>query len=207
LCETSWPASGSGEEQVEDSPVCVADDNSGVAHSAEGSVSKEEARGELVEALLRESREELERIDLKASILLSVCSLALAALVHAAAYLHWDPRELVFSQWFLWAGMALSGAALVALAAAVWPRLSHGESTEDLIYFGHIAQFEDLEELNAALDKQASTNPSRADHATKRLLALSRLIDLKYRCIRWGMVLFGIAVPLCAVTAVRALTI
>ena len=34
---------------------------------------------------------ELERIDLKASILLSVCSLALAALVHAAAYLHWDP--------------------------------------------------------------------------------------------------------------------
>src|SRR5215212_6955071 len=53
------------------------------------------ARGELVEVLLRESREELERIDLKASILLSVCSLALAALVHAAAYLHWDPRDLV----------------------------------------------------------------------------------------------------------------
>ena len=43
------------------------------------------ARGELVEVLLRESREELEHIDLKASILLSVCSLALAALVHAAA--------------------------------------------------------------------------------------------------------------------------
>jgi hypothetical protein len=41
-------------------------------------------REDLVEALLRESREELERIDLKASILLSVCSLALAALVHAA---------------------------------------------------------------------------------------------------------------------------
>ncbi|MBA2782615.1 MAG: hypothetical protein H0T74_06800, partial [Rubrobacteraceae bacterium] len=41
------------------------------------------ARDELVGALLRESREELERIDLKASILLSVCSLALAALVHA----------------------------------------------------------------------------------------------------------------------------
>ena len=59
MCETSWPASGSGEEQVEDAPVCVADDNSGVAHSAEGSVSKEKARGELVEAPLRESREEL----------------------------------------------------------------------------------------------------------------------------------------------------
>src|SRR5215213_6185052 len=39
------------------------------------------ARDELVAALLRESREELERIDLKASILLSVCSLSLAAAV------------------------------------------------------------------------------------------------------------------------------
>jgi hypothetical protein len=62
------------------------------------------ARGELVEALLRESREERERIDLKASLLLSVCSLALAALVHATAYLHWDPRDLVGFQWFLWRG-------------------------------------------------------------------------------------------------------
>ena len=88
------------------------------------------ARDELVEALLRESREELERIDLKASILLSVCSLALAALVHAAAYLHWDPRDLVVFQWFLWTGMALGACALVALAAAVWPRLGHGGEGE-----------------------------------------------------------------------------
>jgi hypothetical protein len=65
------------------------------------------AREELVEALLRESKEELERIDLKASILLRVCSLSLAALVHAAAYLHWDPRDLVGFQWFMWSGMVL----------------------------------------------------------------------------------------------------
>ena len=186
--------------------MCVADDGSGVAHAAESGESKE-ARGELVEALLRECREELERIDLKASILLSVCSLALAALVHAAAYLHWDPRELGDSQWFLWSGMALGGAALVALAAAVWPRLGQGEGGEELTYFGHIAQFGDLEELNAALDREASTNPSRADHAAKRLFALSKLVRSKYRCIRWGMLLFGVAVPLCAVAAVQALTV
>src|SRR5215203_2537543 len=106
------------------------------------------ARGELVEVLLRESREELERIDLKASILLSVCSLALAALIHAAAYLHWDPRELVGFQWFLWSGVAFGGAALVALAAAVWPTLGRGE--EGITYFGHVAQYEELEELNSA---------------------------------------------------------
>jgi hypothetical protein len=163
------------------------------------------ARDELVEALLRESREELERIDLKASILLSVCSLALAALVHAAAYLHWDPRDLVGFQWFLWAGMALGACALVALAAAVWPRLGHGGEGE-ITYFGHIARFEGLEELNAGLDKEASRHATRSDHSAKRLLALSRIIYDKYRYIRWGMGLFGVCVLLCTVTAIRALT-
>ncbi len=177
-----------------------------MADAAKKDSGPREARGELVEALLRESREELERIDLKASILLSVCSLALAALVHAAAYLHWDPRELGGFQWFLWSGMALGGAALVALAAAVWPRLGRGGGDE-LTYFGHIARFGNLEELNAALDKEVSANPSPGDHAAKRLLALSKLVRLKYECIRWGMLLFGLAVPLCTVAAVRALTI
>src|SRR5919107_1698707 len=138
------------------------------------SVDLKGARGELVEVLLRESREELERIDLKASILLSVCSLALAALVHAAAYLHWDPRDLVVFQWFLWSGMVLGGFALVALAAAVWPRLGHGG--EGITYFGHVARFGGLEELSAGLEEEASRHPSHSDHAAKRLLALSRII-------------------------------
>ena len=159
----------------------------------------------MVEALLRESREELERIDLKASILLSVCSLALAALVHAAAYLHWDPRDLVGFQWFLWAGMALGACALVALAAAVWPRLGHGGEGE-ITFFGHVARFEGLEELNAGLDKEASRHATRSEHSAKRLLALSRIIYDKYRYIRWGMGLFGVSVLLCTITAIRALT-
>lgn len=162
------------------------------------------SREELVGALLRESREELERIDLKASILLSVCSLSLAALVHAAAYLHWDPRELVGFQWFLWSGMALGACALVALAAAVWPRLGKGD--EGITYFGHVARFEGLEELNAGLDREASRHPSLSDHAAKRLLALSRIIYDKYRYIRWGMGLFGVSMLLCALAAVRALS-
>jgi pycsar effector protein len=157
-------------------------------------------------ALDRELRSgALERIDLKASILLGVCSLALAALVHAAAYLHWDPRELLGFQWFLCSGIAFGGAELGALAAAVWPRLGHGG--EGITYFGHIAQFKKPEELNSALDREVATNPSRTDHAAKRLLAMSRIVYDKYRYIRWGMGLFGVSVLLCAVTAVRALTI
>jgi hypothetical protein len=190
---------------VEDVSVCVAEDGSGAAHTAE-SGDLRDARGELVEALLTECRGELERIDLKASILLTVCSLALAALIHAAAYLHWDPRELGAPQWFLWSGIGLGGAALVALAAAVWPRLGQGEGGEELTYFGHVTQYEDVEALNAALDREASTNPSQTDYAAKRLLALSRIVHTKYRCIRWGMILFGAAVPLCTVAAVWALT-
>src|SRR5215211_5741451 len=198
------PASGR-RRQTGGCPMSVAKQGPAEDHKVE-SADLTGARDELVEALLRESREELERIDLKASILLSVCSLALAALIHAAAYLHWDPRDLGAPQWFLWAGMGLGGAALVAMAAAVWPRLGLGEGGEELTYFGHVTQFEDVEELNAALEKAASTNPSQTDYAAKRLLALSRIVHTKYRCIRWGMMLFGAAVPLCTVAAVWALT-
>lgn len=136
---------------------------------------------------------------------MSVCSLALAALVHAAAYLHWDPRDLVVFQWFLWSGMVLGGVALLALAAAVWPRLGH--SGEGITYFGHVARFGGLEELIAGLDEEVSRHPSHSDHAAKRLLALSRIIYNKYRYIRWGMGLFGVGALLCAITAVRALTV
>jgi hypothetical protein len=100
--------------------------------------------------------------------------------------------------------MALGALALVALAAAVWPRLGKGE--EGITYFGHVARFEGLEELNAGLEKEASRHPSHSEHAAKRLLALSRIIYDKYKCIRWGMGLFGVSVLLCAVAAVRALT-
>jgi hypothetical protein len=96
----------------------VAEDGSGAAYTAVGSDLRD-ACDKLVEALLMECREELERIDLKASILLSVCSLALAALIHAAAYLHWDPRELGPPQWTLWSDMGIGGAAIVVMAAAV----------------------------------------------------------------------------------------
>jgi len=74
-------------------------------------------------------------------------------------------------------------------------RLGRGEG-EELTYFVHVTQFEDVEELNAALEREASTNHSQTDYTAKRLLALSRIVRTKYRCIRWGMILFGAAVPL-----------
>jgi hypothetical protein len=100
--------------------------------------------------------------------------------------------------------MALGACALVALAAAVWPRL--GKGGEGITYFGHVARFEGLEELNAGLDREASRHPLLSDHAAKRLLALSRIIYDKYRYIRWGMGLFGVSMLLCTVTAIRALS-
>jgi hypothetical protein len=136
---------------------------------------------------------------------LSVCSLALAALVHATAYLHWDPRDLVGFHWFPWAGMALGACALVALAAAVWTRLGYGREGE-ITDFGHVARFEGLEELIAGLDKVASRPQSQSDHSAKRVLGLSRIIYDKYRYIKWGMMLFGVSVLLCTVTAIRALS-
>ena len=185
--------------------MCAIEDGPGVADATELGDLKA-VRGELVEALLRESREELERIDLKASILLSIFGLALVGLAHAAAFEEWDPRTLGAYQWLLWTGVVFACAALVALAGAVWPKLSHAKDEEGLTYFGHVARHNKVEDLHAALDREASKHPSPTDHAAKRLLAVSKIIDMKYRWIRWGMALFAVAVPLWAVAIIIALS-
>jgi hypothetical protein len=185
--------------------MCAIEDGPGMADPAElGEV--ENVRAQLVEALLRESREELERIDLKASILLSVFGLALVGLAHAAAFEEWDPRTLGAFQWFFWSGIAIAGAALVVLAGAVWPRLVHAKDEEELTYFGHVARHNKVEELHASIDREVATTPSPTDHAVKRLLTVSKIIDRKYRWIRWGMGLFALAVPLCTIAVVIALS-
>lgn len=181
------------------------EDGPGMADPTEPGELKD-VRGELVQALLRESREELERIDLKASILLSVFGLALVGLAHAAAFEQWDPRSLGVFQWILWLGVAFACAALVALAGAVWPKLARAKEEEGLTYFGHVARHNKVEELNVALDREASAHPSPTDHAVKRLLAVSKIIDTKYRWIRLGMGLFAVAVPLWAVAIIIALS-
>ena len=43
----------------------------------------------------------------------------------------------------------------------VWPRLGHGGEGE-ITFFGHVARFEGLEELNAGLDKEASRHATRS---------------------------------------------
>ena len=192
-------------QKADDTLMGATEDGPGVADPAELGELKA-VRGELVQALLRESREELERIDLKASILLSVFGLALVGLAHAAAFESWDPRTLGVFQWFFWSGVAIAGAALVALAGAVWPRLAHTQGEEGLTYFGHVAQHKKVEELHASLDREVSANPSPTDHAVKRLLVVSKIIDTKYRWIRLGMGLFALAVPLCMVAIIIALS-
>jgi hypothetical protein len=185
--------------------MCAIEDGPGVTDPPELGESKA-VRDELIEALLRESREELERIDLKASILLSVFGLALVGLAHAAAFEEWDPRSLGAFQWFLWTGVLFACAALVALAVSVWPKLSRAEEDEGLTYFGHVARHNRVEELHAALDREASNHPSPTDHAVKRLLAVSKIIHSKYRWIRRGMALFAVAVPLWAIAIIIALS-
>lgn len=192
-------------QKAEDTLMGATEDGEGLADPTEPGELKD-VRGELVQALLRESREELERIDLKASILLSVFGLALVGLAHAAAFEQWDPRSLGVFQWFLWLGVVFAWAALVALAGAVWPKLAQAKEEEGLTYFGHVARHNKVEELNVALDREASAHPSPTDHAVKRLLAVSKIIDTKYRWIRLGMGLFAVAVPLWAVAIIIALS-
>src|ERR671913_2243100 len=66
-----------------------------------------------------------------------------------------------------------------------------------ITYFGHVARFRGLEELNAGLDKEASRHALRSHHSAKRLLALSGIIYDKCSYIRWGWVSW-VCVLLCS---------
>ncbi len=90
-----------------------------------GETSGDDARKELGEALLKDTREELGRADGKAAMLMSASGVVVSVLLAGAIAGKWDPTELGHWQWLWWPGAAAGAIGIVAFAAAVWPRDVH----------------------------------------------------------------------------------
>ncbi len=153
-------------------------------------------RAALVESLLSDTREELSRADGKASILLSAVGVVVSVLLAGAISRDWNPTRLASFEWLWWLGTLSGTAAIGALGAAVWPRVEHPANKEKLTYFGHVASFNNVNDLSAALDRRVSTAPSQ-DRPIDQLYTVSKIVDNKYRRVRWGIGLFGAALLLC----------
>lgn len=165
------------------------------------------------EELLDEGREELQRADSKASILLSAAGLVAGALVAAAAAGEWNPTKIdsAWAQGLFWIGIAAGAIGVCLLGSAVMPRIHNPGRKESLAYFGHVVQFRERgftfstrerrsrvskgkTELRAAI---VSASAGRFDRVVDQVWVISHIVHRKYRLIRWALMSLLVAALLC----------
>ena len=154
----------------------------------------------LAEEILRESREELNRADSKAALLLAAAGIVVSALLAALSAGDWQPTDLALClQWVWWLGSLAGAGGLVALAYAVYPRTKYrgNRSPAVIAYFGDVVSTPS-DQLRTRLKATAATD---GDRLIDQLKAVASIVDRKYRGIQLGLWLFAACAVLCAASA------
>jgi hypothetical protein len=145
-------------------------------------------------SLLGSAREEIDRADAKASILLAATGVVTGALLAGLIAGTWTPLKLpTAAQWLWWLGAAEAAMGICCLAWVVYPRgPKRGCNFPWAVsYYGDVLAFPVTSQLVTALHRSAETNIERV---ADQLRHISRIADRKYRLIRWGMRLLFLAV-------------
>lgn len=133
--------------------------------------------------LLDETRDELTRADGKASLLLASAGVAAGVVFAAALSGDLSPSTIDNRvEWLCWLGFGLVAAGIVALTAAVWPRMGSGKSGR-AHYFADVVTFNgDVAALRTAIE-----NDDPIERDISQLAVLSHVVTVKYRWTRRGM--------------------
>jgi hypothetical protein len=134
--------------------------------------------------ILFEIREEVNRADTKASILLGTTGIAVGAVLGGLFAGSWKPFDLGSGEWLWWLGTAMVGASICLFLAAVYPRGRTGPPSKMIAFYGDVLAQESVSALVTVLE--------RSSHAELELLAdqihaMSRVVHTKYRLIRTGI--------------------
>jgi hypothetical protein len=164
------------------------------------------------EALLAETREELQKADNKASILLAASGIALSALLTAFAAGTWSPSHLAHRDAELWSWTSISLAliGLFFIGTAVKPRLRSKETRKEALhYFGDVHAFwprwyrshgaAGLTTARADFDKAleaASTGENLKKRLDDQIWFLGHIAFRKYRFVNVGLWFFAISILL-----------
>jgi MFS family permease len=142
--------------------------------------------------LLAESRDELERADGKASMLLAAVAVVLGVLGAALLAGDWSPSRLDTGFRVLWwIGVVIAFAGVLALCMAVWPRVKHRLEPGSSLYYDQIALLGTVEKV-----REAIARADAEERTVSQLLVISKIARGKYLWLRWGMRLLGIATAL-----------
>jgi hypothetical protein len=168
------------------------------------------------EALLNETREELQKADSKASILLAAAGIAMTALLSAVASNAWYPGKVHdhTARLLVWGALMLSVLATCALGAAVKPRLrTKSANKADLHYFGNVHEYwpsrwkvrnrrmlvqSHRETFGKALAK-AATGENYDDRLDDQIWHLGHTAFRKYKYVSVGIGLFATALILATI--------
>jgi hypothetical protein len=153
--------------------------------------------------LLAEAREELNRADQKASLLLTALGVAIGAVVGGIFAAGWSPAKLNPDWvWCGWSGAIGLATAVASLLGAVYPRISRPETGSNgpkLFYFEQAVSFDNAEQLRAAIQVGAAD----ADLAVAaELMHVSRIACTKYKWLRRGIWAASASLTLCAVAVI-----
>jgi hypothetical protein len=149
--------------------------------------------------LLQEARDELNRADAKAQVLLGIVGIGLGAIAGGLLAGSWSPFELSDAvEWLWWIGTAAALASVVTLAGAVYPRLDRRERSGTVMYYADVLGYESAAAVSRALMRSSRLDLERT---SDQLYRVSWILGRKYRLIRWGFwfLLVGIAATVSAV--------
>ncbi|MEU0482414.1 Pycsar system effector family protein [Streptosporangium sp. NPDC006013] len=134
--------------------------------------------------LLQETREELNRADTKAQVLLGIVGIGLGGVIGGLLAGSWSPFELSNNiEWLWWAGAAAALASVVMLAGAVYPRLDRRKRSDAVMYYADVIRFESATVVSSALMRSSALDLERI---ADQLYRVSHIVSRKYRLIRWG---------------------
>lgn len=149
--------------------------------------SSDEATLQYATSLLSNAKEEIDRADAKASILLAASGVVAGALLAGLIAGSWTPLKLQAAvQWACWLGLVESATGIWCLALAVYPRerKSDSETPGTIAYYRDVLAYPTTVQLVVALNRSAETN---IDQIADQIRNVSWIVSHKYRLIRWGM--------------------
>lgn len=166
------------------------------------------------EILLDEGREELNRADGKASILLASSGVIFSVLISAGMQGEWTPRKLgdhPVTEWAFWLGLAFGCVGIVLLAWSLLPRIKHVGDRGQLAYFGHVVLFREKryilrKSMRAAHSARAKQELKRAitdastssfDRTVDQVWNVSNIVHKKYWRIRYSLLSYAMSAALC----------
>lgn len=155
--------------------------------------------------LLAETREEVNKADAKAQVLLGVAGVGLGAVAGGLIAGSWSPFTLPNSiEWLWWTGTAAAIAALACLAGAVYPRTGRSDVKDPKIvaYYGDVMRFDSAQALANALLIASRPDLRRISDQVRRM---SGIVGRKYTLIRWGFWLLSGAVAATVIAVILGL--